>query len=524
MAGVTPNGSNVEIKLYTQDGSGNFVAISPKVGGTKYYVQANGSWDYVTSLNAADWQSVNIFATALLVSTGCESGKSNVSVKTSGTTGTVTTTPVITTSSITTATTTISVRNDNANAARLILYLDGNEVSNSGSTLIASGSSHSFSVSSLHPGDQVTARAQSGTTDYWLSNVTAAITVAGSTSGGTAATPSITGSYTQGSAKTVTGSSTEPIGTSIELFKAGSTSLGTATVNGYGVWSVSGLTLNSGDVLTAKASVTGKATSAASNSKTVGSSLPSAPSISGSITTTTTSLSGTGGSGTVTIYVDGLPIRTVTPVGGNWSITGIEAGQFYKGASVTARNTVGDLESAASTAVTVTGPYSFTLALNGSAPTTAGQTFVVTTTAKSAVNGGGSTVTDFTGKVSFSASGTLQTGGGISNNFSSGILSSHSLSLRTSGVAYTLTAISTDDPGVFGTLSIPAVSPGVATQVVLTTPADITAGTRAAYSVSLKDAYGNNTTQAGAQTLYLSVNGTTGLFKNAASGERISLR
>jgi hypothetical protein len=97
------------------------------------------------------------------------------------------------------------------------------------------------------------------------------------------------------------------------------------------------------------------------------------------------------------------------------------------------------------------------------------------------------------------------------------VLGSHAMSLRTSGVAYTITAISNDDPTVTGTLSIPAVSPGAATQVVLTTPADITAGNRAAYTVSLKDAYGNNATQGSNLTLYLSANGTTGLFKSAAT-------
>jgi hypothetical protein len=512
MTGVTPNGSNVEIKLYTQNASGSFDLVNPASSGAKYYVKAAGTWQFATNLPNSNFQSANFFATAVIVSTGCESGKSNVSQKIGGT---LTAIPTITSTNISTSTTSIVVKNNDATSAKLFLYINGNQVSVTASP-VSSNASHTFTVSGFQAGDELTARAQGIATDYWLSNASGSLTVAQGEVGATSA-PVITGSYLA-SATAVNGSSGEPEGTTIQVFKAGSTLLGSTTVSGFGAWSVTGITLTAGDVLTAKASVTGKAVSAASNSKTVGSSLPSAPSISGSITTTTSSLSGTGGSGTVTLYVDGLPIQTVTPVGGNWSITGIEAGQFYKGASVTARNTVGDLESAASTAVTVTGPYSFTLALNGAAPTTAGQSFAVTTTAKSAVNGGGSTITDFTGKVSFSASGTLQTGGGISNNFSSGVLSSHSLSLRTSGVAYTLTAISTDDPGVFGTLSIPAVSPGAATQVLLTSPADVMAGTRAAYSVSLKDAYGNNTTQAGAQTLYLSVNGTTGLFKNAASG------
>ena len=517
MSGVTPNGSNVEIKLYTQDGSGNFVAVTPKVAGTKNYVQANGSWQFITSLTASDWVSANIFATATLVSTGCESGKSNVSVKTSGNTGTITTTPVITTASINTETTSISVRNDNANAVKLILYLDGNEVANSGATGIASGSSHTFSVSGLHAGDEVTARAQSFTTNFWLSNVSAAVIVAGTTSGGTASAPVITGSYTQGSGKTVTGTSSEGAGATINLYKASTTLLGTATVNGYGAWSVSGLTLATGDVLTAKASVTGKTESTASASKTVSSGTPSAPAISGSVSYKTTSISGTGGSGTVTLYVDGTPIATTTASGGSWSFSGIAAGQFYKGGQVTVSNTNADgVESPRSSAVTITGPHRIDLALSGAAPTVAGQSFNISANAMSAASGG-SVVTDFTGRVTFSGSSTLQTGGGQSAAFASGVLGSHAMSLRTSGVAYTITAISNDDPTVTGTLSIPAVSPGAATQVVLTTPADITAGNRAAYTVSLKDAYGNNATQGSNLTLYLSANGTTGLFKSAAT-------
>lgn len=181
MAGVTPNGSNVEIRLYTQDANGNFVAVGPKVAGTKYFVQSGGNWDFITSLSSSDWQAANIFATAVLVSTGCESGKSNVFVKTSGNTGTITTTPVITNASVSTETTTITVRNDNANAVKLFLYLDGVEVGNSGSTGIASASTHSFSVSGLHPGDEITARAQSLTTNFWLSHISSAVTVVSGT-------------------------------------------------------------------------------------------------------------------------------------------------------------------------------------------------------------------------------------------------------------------------------------------------------------------------------------------------------
>lgn len=65
----------------------------------------------------------------------------------------------------------------------------------------------------------------------------------------------------------VSGTSTEADGTSIEIFK-GATSLGTTTVSS-GAWTKSGLTLTSGDVITAKATATGKCVSDSSLGITV---------------------------------------------------------------------------------------------------------------------------------------------------------------------------------------------------------------------------------------------------------------
>jgi hypothetical protein len=83
-------------------------------------------------------------------------------------------------------------------------------------------------------------------------------------------TPTITTTtLCAGSFVTVSGTSTAPNGTTITVYKSGTTSLGTTTVSG-GAWSVTGLTLSNNDLITAKASNGGTCnTSLASNSVSV---------------------------------------------------------------------------------------------------------------------------------------------------------------------------------------------------------------------------------------------------------------
>ena len=98
-------------------------------------------------------------------------------------------------------------------------------------------------------------------TTVTVKSISAAPVITSITSGGVGSTTS-----------TVVGTSTEADGTSIEVFKAGSTSLGTVTVTSN-AWTISGLTLATGDVITAKATASGKCVSSASNTATI----PGAP-------------------------------------------------------------------------------------------------------------------------------------------------------------------------------------------------------------------------------------------------------
>ena len=92
--------------------------------------------------------------------------------------------------------------------------------------------------------------------------ISAAPVISTITSGGVGSTTS-----------TVVGTSTEADGTTIQVFKAGTTSLGFVTVSSNG-WTISGLTLATEDVITAKATASGKCVSPASNAATI----PDAPS------------------------------------------------------------------------------------------------------------------------------------------------------------------------------------------------------------------------------------------------------
>lgn len=521
--GIVPNGSNVRIRLYNQVDQNTITEIANTV---MVYVQADGTWNYATGLAQNDFNGYNILATATVVSTSCLSAYSNVSKKSSGnvnTIGVVTPTPSITTSLIyaSTGARDVIVANNDATAvaALLKIYVNGVLKETTASTVAINGT-YTFSITGLMDGDIITARAQgTGTTPYyWLSSESNKLTVLASAT--QSAAPVIAGNYIAGSGKTISGTSTEVAGTTITLYKAGTTLLGTSTVTSYGTWTISSLTLASSDVLTAYAKANGKTLSAVSNAVTVAASAPGAPVITGSYQSGAASISGTGASGTVTVYVDGSVVGTVTTTGA-WTLSGIAAGQLYKGGVITAINTVSGISSVESNSVTIVGVNSFkiTNTSDGTIGTqVAGVAFNVKFTAMDGLGGAGNLFSSFSGKVVVSSSSAALTGTGQSTAFSSGVFTPHSMNLTTAGSGKTITIVSVDDPTAVGTATIAVIDPASVYKFVLSAPADVNPGTRAAYTVSRRDAYDNLITTGGAKTVYLSASAVAGTFYDAASG------
>ena len=517
---VTPNGSNVRIRLYNQADSNNINEIA---NGVTVYVQAGGTWSYMTGLPQNDFNGYNILATATIVSTSCLSAYSNVSKKTSGNTttnGVVTPTPTITTTSVfaSTGSRSITVANNglSAVAAYLKIYVNGVLKATTPSTIAANGT-YTFAITGLLEGDIITARAQATIVSppYWLSDESNQLTVQASASQTNA--PIISGTYTSGSSKTVSGTSDAAAGTAITLFQNG-VQIGTTTVTAFGTWSITGLSLTSGQILTANAKAAGELISTTSNAVTVAASAPEAPVVSGSYQSGATSVSGTGASGTVTVYVDGSEVGSVTATGA-WTLSGIASGQLYKGGVITAVNTVSGISSVLSNSITITGVSSFkiTNTTDGAIGTqVAGVSFNVKFAAMDAANGTGSLVSGFTGKVVVSSTSVAMSGAGQTSSFAAGVLNPHTLNLTTAGPNKVITVVSVDDPTATGTATIALIEPNSLYKLTLNAPDNFAPGNRAAYTVSRKDAYDNLITT-GTTTVYLTVSSANGSFKDAAT-------
>lgn len=508
--------NSVQIKLYSQEATNTFNELFA-VNGAIIYVATNGNWSFPTTLaNGNGFNGTTIVATAIY--NNCTSLYSNVSIKTTGTTGTITATPTLTTTTILASSTvsrSIQVTNTDLTPSFLILYRNGLEIGRTTST-VATNASNIFIYTGFVEGDSVYARAQSATVNYWISNISVSLIVTITTSSSTA--PTISGTYINGGI-TVSGTSTEVAGTIIYLYN-GTTLLGTTTVTAFGTWSLSGLSLVTGNILTATAKATGKTLSSSSSSVTVQASSPSAPTISGTYQAGVTSITGTNGLGTVKVYVDGSQIGSTTQTGA-WTLSGFSAIQLFKGARITATNTSNGIESISSNQIVVTGVNSFLITNTSGgtiAPQIAGTSFPINIVAKDALTGVGNTVATFTSAVVVSSSSNIASGGGKTSNFIAGILNPQNLNLTSAG-SKTITTVSIDDPTAFGIANIAIIAAGTS-KFTLNAPSDFIAGTRTTYTVTRRDAYDNLVTS-GVQTVNLFANGTTGSFYDAPTAGNI---
>ena len=466
--GGTIAANTVRIRLYEQVNATTFTEIN---AASTVFVATNGTWSFPTGLGQSVFNTTTILATATFNS--CASGYSAISKKTSGQVGTTTATPTMVTTQIIASPTvarSVQVTNNDTTPSNLILYINGFQIAISPTT-IATGASFTFSYTGFIEGDIVTARAQSATVDYWLSNPTAAVIVIASAT--PSAAPVITGTYTSGSGKTVTGTSIEISGTTITLYTAGTVLIGTTTVNSFGNWSIAGLTLATNDVLTAFAKATTKTLSAVSNSVTVAASVPSGPVVASPITAGQTSISGTGGLGTITVFVDGSSIGTTT--GASWTLSGINPLFIYRGGIVSATNTVSNVSSLSSNQVIIQGVVSFCITDTSGNPITtkiSEDPFLIRITAMTGANCTGGVFTGFTGTVTISSSNTIVSGGGVTASFVNGVLTT-TISIGGSGNGVTINVVNTNDPTATGTTSLNV----TAVNSVLTSDQTICAGT-----------------------------------------------
>lgn len=520
---TNPNGvisaNNVKVRLY--NAASNFTEITAASGASTFLSSGSstGTLTFTTSLSQNNFNNARIYATVTTnfgSANACTSGYSN----TGSTYSNITATPSIVTQTIyaSNSATTVRIKNEDPFASKIYLYVNGNEVASTAG-VVASGANVDLSYTGFVDGDIVAARAlssapSSGNNIWILSNISASVRVAESNI--SSAAPVISGTYLS-TATSVSGTSTELPGTIIRLYN-GSTLIGTTTVNAGGAWTITGLTLTASQVLTAKADAVGKAESNASNSITVSSPNNSIPTITGPINAGATSISGTGASGTLTVYVDGAPIGTINNASGNWSLTNIAPEQMYRGGVLTATNKVNGIESATSSPVTIAGVTGFDITdASGNALTTiqAGQSFTIRVRAKD----GNNLYTGFTGNVNVTSSNAvIGTGSGITSNFIAGILNTHSISFNTAGANRVVSVVNVNDPSANGSTTINVTAASLSA-ISINQPIDITPGqTRAAYTLRLTDTYGN-TVNAGAPTIIsLSSDINTGSFYTASTG------
>lgn len=444
----------VDIYLATTTGYPSLLIASVPVGGVTIDNNVNKTWTYTTNnANALPYGITNgnvatQYFTAQIRNTtqSCSSGYSNVRRKNAIDT---TTRPNIISTSVSEGTGphSIEVKNNDATTAKIYLLVNGvvvDSVSN-----IAAGANHTFYYNdTLFVGDVVTTRAQAGTKA--LSNVSnsLSITIAPTTP------PVIVGSYFSGAGNTVSGYSTELPGTSISLTQVIGgvpTVIGTTTTDIFGSWSIDNLTLTTGAKIYANATAVGKPMSAKSDSLTISATKPNAPTINTPVAEGDTEITGSGLSGTVIIYLDGVEVGQADNDGsGNWSFD-FGASYLYKGAIITAVNVdANGNESDPSNEVSVTGVDNYLVVASTPNPVS-GVPFTITITARDASN---NVMTNFNGTVLVTREGNWARGFGETVTFTNGVLTSHEIVILSTGNDIPILVLDAGDPMTFGQTTV----------------------------------------------------------------------
>jgi hypothetical protein len=281
-------------------------------------------------------------------------------------TGVKTAAPVITTSPINVGALTVS--GTAVAGSSVLLYQNGVQI---GGPVTATGGNWTIDVSAvtLVEGRQITARAQSaGQILSDPSNIVQVGTIIQTTT-----KPYITGQYSQKANVTITGFSFEPDGTTIRVY-VDDVLVGQTTVDIFGNWSLAGVSLTGKNTIKANAQAEGKLISPFSDVVNITGGVvenTSPPEIFGNaneiVIGSATPVTGTGGLGTVRIYLNGTQVATGS--GASFSIA--IPGTINPGDEIYATNQEsGKFESVASNTVLVVVPANDTkyLAIKSVAP------------------------------------------------------------------------------------------------------------------------------------------------------------
>lgn len=323
--------SNVVNTTWEYNGANNSGSTDPCSGGQNDI--ADGSY-YITITESGKCESAPVWGSCV--------------------NSTQTAAPVITQTAVYTSTTTIS--GTAAANSTVRLFVNGFLVSTTSAT---AGGAYSFTNQVFQAADVITVRAQS--TGQCISNA-ATITATCFT-----ATPVITtdiqGNLTAG-AITVTGTSSEPAGTTIRVYNGSNVLQGSSSVQANGTWSVTVAALVSGTSYYATAQNGSCSVSANSSSATARTATTVCPTITGSYLEGNTSVTGsiTGPfTGTVYLYQDGGLIGTAALTAQSaWTVTVLASNPLYAGGVLTvgaqATNSTLNTECGSTTTVSCSAP------------------------------------------------------------------------------------------------------------------------------------------------------------------------
>ncbi len=273
--------------------------------------------------------------------------------------------------------------------------------------------------------------------------------------------PVIDGEYIAGDT-IISGSSIEGGSVDIRIFVNGNV-IGGAETDAFGNWEfeLELGSLSAGDVITATALAPGKSRSVNSDEVIVQAGISSQPTVQGPIRTGDTTITVTGGSGLVTLYIDGEAVATKEGSGNVVFEAGTDydLGDLYRGATVTATNKDGEFsgESEESDGVTVESVETFLIEYvdsegnilnDGNVPTqTPNEPFFVRITA---LDGSGETFTNFNGSATLSFGFDATPESSFTANFLDGVLAVHQIIALSGADNVSINAISQDDPTISG--------------------------------------------------------------------------
>jgi hypothetical protein len=455
LSGTAPENSTVTIFRINSDGSIVQAVIDNTQGTNPTTASSTGAWGPISRFGANNTDFGNTTYIARATLNGCASDYSLISA---GSNSVSTIAPQVMTTTIQASftSTNVIIRNKHTSNANIFFYVNG-QLQGTANNIVSEGEV-TFTYLGFVAGDVVYARAMGTALNSTLSSLSNQVIVEEPTLQTLA--PTITGTYTAGSGKTITGTSLEPAGTVITVYRNG-VLIGTVTVSAYGTWQLTNQTLSTYDVLTAFAKANGKSLSSVSNAVTVQAAAPSAPTVTGNYVVGNTTISGGSGNTLVRIYVDGTIIGTATPVSGAWSLTGIAPGELYRGAIIHATNMVNGIESPISNEKEVTGVASFVITRPNGSPlgtVVSGDTLNIRIKAKEGLNGGGNDFTAFNNNVTLSATIPVIDGSGPTENFSNGVLGSNpgekNITVGGAGSNKKVLVVNPNDPTAFGEADI----------------------------------------------------------------------